>query len=153
VQGTVLDQSGNIIHRFGGLWHEGIFCDTLPTPKCIWKPSESPIISKITRWEVLCKGKLNNGPHLWKALTSINPSVTFVQQLTWKPSVIPQIPSRRIPSYIMASPHSPWSWMNSPQNWSLSCHLPTAACAQTKGQKSFQFREFSANCWETTCRV
>lgn len=43
VQGTVLDQSGNVIHSFGGLWHEGIFCDTLPTPKCIWKPSESLI--------------------------------------------------------------------------------------------------------------
>ncbi|XP_072229711.1 oxysterol-binding protein-related protein 7 [Leuresthes tenuis] len=42
VQGTVLDQSGNIIHRFGGLWHEGIFCDTLPTPKCIWKPNPQP---------------------------------------------------------------------------------------------------------------
>lgn len=41
IQGTVLDQSGNVIHSFGGLWHEGIFCDTLPTPKCIWKPSES----------------------------------------------------------------------------------------------------------------
>lgn len=41
VQGTVLDQSGSVIHRFGGLWHEGIFCDTLPTPKCVWKPSES----------------------------------------------------------------------------------------------------------------
>lgn len=40
VQGTVLDQSGSVIHRFGGLWHEGIFCDTLPTPKCVWKPSE-----------------------------------------------------------------------------------------------------------------
>ncbi|KAI3364925.1 hypothetical protein L3Q82_001105 [Scortum barcoo] len=39
VQGTVLDQSGSVIHRFGGLWHEGIFCDTLPTPKCIWKPT------------------------------------------------------------------------------------------------------------------
>ncbi|CAG5903578.1 unnamed protein product, partial [Menidia menidia] len=42
VQGTVTDQSGNIIHRFGGLWHEGIFCDTLPTPKCIWKPNPPP---------------------------------------------------------------------------------------------------------------
>ncbi|XP_037547176.1 oxysterol-binding protein-related protein 7 [Nematolebias whitei] len=42
VQGTVLDQSGNVIHRFGGLWHEGIFCDTLPTPKCIWKPNPQP---------------------------------------------------------------------------------------------------------------
>nr|ABF22435.1 oxysterol-binding protein-like protein 7 [Takifugu rubripes] len=42
VQGTVLDQSGSIIHRFGGLWHEGIFCDTLPTPKCIWKPNPQP---------------------------------------------------------------------------------------------------------------
>uniref|UniRef100_A0A8C6TT42 Oxysterol-binding protein n=1 Tax=Neogobius melanostomus TaxID=47308 RepID=A0A8C6TT42_9GOBI len=40
VQGTVLDESGSVIHRFGGLWHEGIFCDTLPTPKCVWKPSE-----------------------------------------------------------------------------------------------------------------
>uniref|UniRef100_A0A8C6TVP4 Oxysterol-binding protein n=1 Tax=Neogobius melanostomus TaxID=47308 RepID=A0A8C6TVP4_9GOBI len=39
VQGTVLDESGSVIHRFGGLWHEGIFCDTLPTPKCVWKPN------------------------------------------------------------------------------------------------------------------
>ncbi|XP_023805460.1 oxysterol-binding protein-related protein 7 isoform X1 [Oryzias latipes] len=42
VQGTVIDQSGNVIHRFGGLWHEGIFCDTLPTPKCVWKPNPQP---------------------------------------------------------------------------------------------------------------
>ncbi|XP_060884395.1 oxysterol-binding protein-related protein 7 isoform X1 [Labrus mixtus] len=42
VQGTVLDQSGSVIHRFGGLWHEGIFCDTLPTPKCVWKPNAMP---------------------------------------------------------------------------------------------------------------
>ncbi|KAG7227741.1 hypothetical protein INR49_029506 [Caranx melampygus] len=42
VQGTVLDQSGSVIHRFGGLWHEGIFCDTLPTPKCVWKPNTQP---------------------------------------------------------------------------------------------------------------
>ncbi|CAL8304826.1 unnamed protein product [Lota lota] len=42
VQGTVLDQSGSVIHRFGGLWHEGIYCDTLPTPKCIWKPNPQP---------------------------------------------------------------------------------------------------------------
>nr|ABW77499.1 oxysterol-binding protein-like protein 7 [Salmo salar] len=42
VQGTVLDQTGSVIHRFGGLWHEGIFCDTLPTPQCIWKPNSQP---------------------------------------------------------------------------------------------------------------
>ncbi|KAK7919390.1 hypothetical protein WMY93_010674 [Mugilogobius chulae] len=42
VQGTVLDESGSVIHRFGGLWHEGIFCDTLPSPKCIWKPNPQP---------------------------------------------------------------------------------------------------------------
>ncbi|XP_056285291.1 oxysterol-binding protein-related protein 7 isoform X2 [Pseudoliparis swirei] len=42
VQGTVVDQGGSIIHRFGGLWHEGIFCDTLPTPKCVWKPNPQP---------------------------------------------------------------------------------------------------------------
>ncbi|KAM9837523.1 oxysterol-binding protein-related protein 7 [Aulostomus maculatus] len=42
VQGTVLDQSGSVIHRFGGLWHEGVFCDTLPTPKCVWKPNPQP---------------------------------------------------------------------------------------------------------------
>ncbi|XP_051925219.1 oxysterol-binding protein-related protein 7 isoform X2 [Hippocampus zosterae] len=42
VQGSVLDQSGSVIHRFGGLWHEGIFCDTLPTPKCVWKPNPPP---------------------------------------------------------------------------------------------------------------
>ncbi|KAG5855109.1 oxysterol-binding protein-related protein 7 isoform X3 [Anguilla rostrata] len=42
VQGTVLDQAGNVVHRFGGLWHEGIFCDTLPIPQCIWKPNPQP---------------------------------------------------------------------------------------------------------------
>uniref|UniRef100_A0A8C8IF41 Oxysterol-binding protein n=1 Tax=Oncorhynchus tshawytscha TaxID=74940 RepID=A0A8C8IF41_ONCTS len=42
VQGTVVDQTGSVIHRFGGLWHEGIFCDTLPTPQCIWKPNSQP---------------------------------------------------------------------------------------------------------------
>ncbi|XP_037648674.1 oxysterol-binding protein-related protein 7-like isoform X1 [Sebastes umbrosus] len=42
VQGVVLDRAGKVVHRFGGLWHEGIFCDTLPTPKCIWKPTVQP---------------------------------------------------------------------------------------------------------------
>ncbi|XP_051958875.1 oxysterol-binding protein-related protein 6-like [Xyrauchen texanus] len=42
VQGQVLDETGNVIHRFGGFWHEGIFCDTLPNPQCIWKPNSQP---------------------------------------------------------------------------------------------------------------
>ncbi|KAL7856977.1 hypothetical protein SRHO_G00158760 [Serrasalmus rhombeus] len=42
VRGQVLDQSGNVMHRFGGFWHEGIFCDTLPNPQCIWKPNPQP---------------------------------------------------------------------------------------------------------------
>ncbi|XP_012670024.2 oxysterol-binding protein-related protein 7 isoform X2 [Clupea harengus] len=42
VQGQVLDQSGRVVHRFGGLWHEGIFCDTLPNPQCLWKPNPQP---------------------------------------------------------------------------------------------------------------
>ncbi|XP_062383140.1 oxysterol-binding protein-related protein 7 isoform X1 [Sardina pilchardus] len=42
VQGQVLNQSGKVVHRFGGLWHEGIFCDTLPTPQCLWKPTPMP---------------------------------------------------------------------------------------------------------------
>ncbi|XP_069381225.1 oxysterol-binding protein-related protein 6-like isoform X2 [Paralichthys olivaceus] len=42
VQGVVLDRAGEVVHRFGGLWHEGIFCDTLATPKCIWKPNVQP---------------------------------------------------------------------------------------------------------------
>uniref|UniRef100_A0A8C2YZ51 Oxysterol-binding protein n=1 Tax=Cyclopterus lumpus TaxID=8103 RepID=A0A8C2YZ51_CYCLU len=42
VQGVVLDRAGEVVHRFGGLWHEGIFCDTLSTPKCIWKPNVQP---------------------------------------------------------------------------------------------------------------
>ncbi|XP_044038624.1 oxysterol-binding protein-related protein 6-like isoform X2 [Siniperca chuatsi] len=42
VQGVVLDRAGEVVHRFGGLWHEGIVCDTLPTPKCIWKPNVQP---------------------------------------------------------------------------------------------------------------
>ncbi|XP_066530828.1 oxysterol-binding protein-related protein 7-like [Hoplias malabaricus] len=42
VQGVVLDQQGTVVHRFGGTWHEGIYCDTLPTPQCIWKPNPQP---------------------------------------------------------------------------------------------------------------
>ncbi|XP_030649121.1 oxysterol-binding protein-related protein 7-like [Chanos chanos] len=42
VQGQVLDRSGKVVHRFGGSWHEGIFCDTLPNPQCIWKPNTQP---------------------------------------------------------------------------------------------------------------
>ncbi|KAL7869218.1 hypothetical protein AOLI_G00132060 [Acnodon oligacanthus] len=42
VRGQVLDQSGNVVHQFGGFWHEGIFCDTLPNPQCIWKPNPQP---------------------------------------------------------------------------------------------------------------
>uniref|UniRef100_A0A672PCS1 Oxysterol-binding protein n=1 Tax=Sinocyclocheilus grahami TaxID=75366 RepID=A0A672PCS1_SINGR len=42
VQGTVLDRVGRVLHRFGGSWHEGIFCDTLPNPQCIWKPNPQP---------------------------------------------------------------------------------------------------------------
>ncbi|KAG7220142.1 hypothetical protein INR49_018424 [Caranx melampygus] len=42
VQGVVLDQAGEVVHRFGGFWHEGIFCETLSTPKCIWKPNVQP---------------------------------------------------------------------------------------------------------------
>ncbi|XP_067282339.1 oxysterol-binding protein-related protein 7-like isoform X3 [Pseudorasbora parva] len=42
VQGTVLDCAGRVLHRFGGSWHEGIFCDTFPNPQCIWKPNLQP---------------------------------------------------------------------------------------------------------------
>nr|XP_057904923.1 oxysterol-binding protein-related protein 7-like isoform X2 [Doryrhamphus excisus] len=42
VQGVVLNRAGEVVHRFGGLWHEGIVCDTLPTAKCIWKPNVQP---------------------------------------------------------------------------------------------------------------
>ncbi|KAG7459596.1 hypothetical protein MATL_G00212350 [Megalops atlanticus] len=42
IQGQVLNEAGEVVHRFGGLWHEGIFCDTLPVPRCIWKPNPQP---------------------------------------------------------------------------------------------------------------
>uniref|UniRef100_A0A3P9NH21 Oxysterol-binding protein n=1 Tax=Poecilia reticulata TaxID=8081 RepID=A0A3P9NH21_POERE len=42
IQGVVLDQAGEVVHRFGGFWHEGIFCDTMATPTCIWKPNVQP---------------------------------------------------------------------------------------------------------------
>ncbi|XP_056626645.1 oxysterol-binding protein-related protein 7 isoform X2 [Triplophysa dalaica] len=42
VLGQVLDETGKVIHRFGGFWHEGIFCDTVPNPQCIWKPNPQP---------------------------------------------------------------------------------------------------------------
>ncbi|KAI5607257.1 oxysterol-binding protein-related protein 7, partial [Silurus asotus] len=42
VKGVVLDQAGNVVHSFGGSWHEGIFCDTLPEPQCLWKPNPQP---------------------------------------------------------------------------------------------------------------
>lgn len=47
----VLDQAGEVVHRFGGLWHEGIVCDTFSTPKCIWKPSEYLLSSEIGKVE------------------------------------------------------------------------------------------------------
>ncbi|KAJ7992193.1 hypothetical protein DPEC_G00275990 [Dallia pectoralis] len=42
VQGQVLNKAGEVVHQFGGLWHEGIFCDTLPVPQCLWKPTPPP---------------------------------------------------------------------------------------------------------------
>ncbi|KAL0992419.1 hypothetical protein UPYG_G00093070 [Umbra pygmaea] len=42
VQGQVLNQAGDVVHQFGGLWHEGMFCDTLPVPQCLWKPHTQP---------------------------------------------------------------------------------------------------------------
>ncbi|KPP77729.1 oxysterol-binding protein-related protein 6-like, partial [Scleropages formosus] len=42
VQAVVLDQRGTAVHRFGGFWHEGIYCNTLPTPCCVWKPNPQP---------------------------------------------------------------------------------------------------------------
>ncbi|KAM4716932.1 oxysterol-binding protein-related protein 6-like isoform 2-T2 [Anableps anableps] len=42
IQGMVLDRDGEVVHRFGGFWHEGIFCDTMTTPTCIWKPNVQP---------------------------------------------------------------------------------------------------------------
>uniref|UniRef100_A0AAY4CW61 Oxysterol-binding protein n=1 Tax=Denticeps clupeoides TaxID=299321 RepID=A0AAY4CW61_9TELE len=42
VQGVVLNATGEVVHRFGGSWHEGIFCDTLSTPQCLWKPNGQP---------------------------------------------------------------------------------------------------------------
>ncbi|KAG9343745.1 hypothetical protein JZ751_013126 [Albula glossodonta] len=42
VQGQVLNEAGEVVHRFGGYWHEGIFCETLPVPQCIWKPNPQP---------------------------------------------------------------------------------------------------------------
>ncbi|XP_047216065.1 oxysterol-binding protein-related protein 6-like isoform X1 [Girardinichthys multiradiatus] len=42
IQGVVLDRAGEVVHRFGGFWHEGVFCDTMTTPTCIWKPNVQP---------------------------------------------------------------------------------------------------------------
>ncbi|XP_064171286.1 oxysterol-binding protein-related protein 7-like isoform X2 [Anguilla rostrata] len=42
VQGQVLNEAGEVVHRFGGSWSEGIFCETLPVPQCIWKPNPQP---------------------------------------------------------------------------------------------------------------
>lgn len=42
VQGQVLNEAGEVVHRFGGFWSEGIFCETLPVQECIWKPNTPP---------------------------------------------------------------------------------------------------------------
>ncbi|KAJ8254475.1 hypothetical protein COCON_G00210870 [Conger conger] len=42
VQGQVLNEAGEVVHSFGGSWSEGIFCETLPVPQCIWKPNTQP---------------------------------------------------------------------------------------------------------------
>ncbi|XP_039595276.1 oxysterol-binding protein-related protein 7 [Polypterus senegalus] len=43
VQGAVLDESGNVIHRLGGRWHEGLYCGSPPKTHCIWKPNAMPV--------------------------------------------------------------------------------------------------------------
>ncbi|XP_043910900.1 oxysterol-binding protein-related protein 7 [Protopterus annectens] len=42
IQGAVLDESGSVIHRIFGKWHEGVYWGTPPNTKCIWKPNSMP---------------------------------------------------------------------------------------------------------------
>uniref|UniRef100_A0AAY4A1H8 Oxysterol-binding protein n=1 Tax=Denticeps clupeoides TaxID=299321 RepID=A0AAY4A1H8_9TELE len=42
VQGTVLDQKGNIVHTLFGKWHEAMFCGDPPSANCVWRANSVP---------------------------------------------------------------------------------------------------------------
>ncbi|XP_067824927.1 oxysterol-binding protein-related protein 7 [Heptranchias perlo] len=42
VQGSVIDQSGRVVHQLFGKWHEGLYCGGPQSAKCIWKPNAIP---------------------------------------------------------------------------------------------------------------
>ncbi|XP_059510021.1 oxysterol-binding protein-related protein 3 isoform X4 [Stegostoma tigrinum] len=42
VEGTVMDESGKVVNRLFGKWHEGIYCGTPPSATCIWRPNAMP---------------------------------------------------------------------------------------------------------------
>uniref|UniRef100_UPI00398EC231 oxysterol-binding protein-related protein 6-like isoform X2 n=1 Tax=Pristiophorus japonicus TaxID=55135 RepID=UPI00398EC231 len=42
VQGSVMDQSGRVVHQLFGKWHEGLYCGGPQSAKCVWKPNSVP---------------------------------------------------------------------------------------------------------------
>uniref|UniRef100_A0A671KYQ3 Oxysterol-binding protein n=1 Tax=Sinocyclocheilus anshuiensis TaxID=1608454 RepID=A0A671KYQ3_9TELE len=42
VEGAVTDHKGKIVHKLSGKWHEGMYCGSPPSAKCIWRTNPMP---------------------------------------------------------------------------------------------------------------
>ncbi|XP_060680573.1 oxysterol-binding protein-related protein 3 isoform X1 [Hemiscyllium ocellatum] len=42
VEGTIMDDSGKVVNRLFGRWHEGLYCGKPPSATCIWRPNAMP---------------------------------------------------------------------------------------------------------------
>ncbi|XP_077577517.1 oxysterol-binding protein-related protein 3 isoform X1 [Stigmatopora nigra] len=43
VEGTVMDQKGNMLQRLFGKWHEAVYCGDPPSATCIWRANAMPL--------------------------------------------------------------------------------------------------------------
>ncbi|XP_019364148.1 PREDICTED: oxysterol-binding protein-related protein 3 isoform X2 [Gavialis gangeticus] len=42
IEGSVINKSGKIVHRFFGKWHESLYYGTSSSPRCIWRANPMP---------------------------------------------------------------------------------------------------------------
>ncbi|POI29276.1 hypothetical protein CIB84_006974, partial [Bambusicola thoracicus] len=42
IEGSVMDKTGNVVHRLFGKWHESLYCGTTSSSKCIWRANPMP---------------------------------------------------------------------------------------------------------------
>ncbi|OXB56211.1 hypothetical protein ASZ78_016580, partial [Callipepla squamata] len=42
IEGSVMDKTGNVVHRLFGKWHESLYCGTTSSSNCIWRANPMP---------------------------------------------------------------------------------------------------------------